>query len=244
MSHLNAFLRNLSRSDLDILRPDLKVKTFGHGDVIAEAGQPVEHVWFVNEGLLSVIVPLQTGEAIEAGVVGSDEVFGGFAAFGTQIHVSTAVGQMPGSASIISCAALRKAVAQSPTLLKALAAQEQFLLAQAQQTAACNARHSIPQRLATWLLRVRDRSQTDELNLTQEFLGQMLGVQRASVSLAAAPMQESGLIRYRRGNVRITDVDGLERAACECYSAVRDQYQRTVRAVAPDVHSAGRHVEG
>ena len=242
MSHLNGFIQNLPSSDIEMLRPLFKAKSFGHGDVIAEAGQPIEDVWFVNSGMLSVIVPLQTGEAIEAGVVGADEVFGASGAFGMHFHINTAVGQMPGSAFVIACAALKKAVARSTTLSHALAAQEQFLLAQAQQTAACNARHAIPQRLATWLLRVRDRSQRDELNLTQEFLSQMLGVQRASVSIAAAQMQQSGLIRYKRGNVRIMDLQGLEQAACECYSAVRDQYQRTIQLVDRDGRRAGQAV--
>ena len=107
---------------------------------------------------------------------------------------------------------------------------EQVLLAQSQQSGACNASHMVEARLCRWLLRTRDLVQSDDLNITQEFLGQMLGVQRTSISIVAAALQRAGLIRYRRGHVTILDVDGLKEAACECYETVNAHYVQMLTA--------------
>jgi CRP-like cAMP-binding protein len=159
-------------------------------------------------------------------VIGRADVFGAGVAFGATMHINTAVMQMSGSCSVIKATDLVKAASASETLRRELFMREQFLLAQAQQSAACNAKHEIPQRLATWLLRVHDRAQQDELSLTQEFLGQMLGVQRASVSIAAAALQDAGIIQYRRGSIRIVDQKRLEASACECFETLRAQFDR------------------
>jgi CRP-like cAMP-binding protein len=100
------------------------------------------------------------------------------------------------------------------------------VLAQAQQSAGCNASHTVEARMCRWLLRIRDLTQSDELKLTQEYLAQMLGVRRTSVSLVAKTLQKGGLISYRRGNIKITDVEGMRSCACECYEKVRSHYER------------------
>ena len=229
-THPNAILKHLSKSDLALFEGALHVKSFVHGEVLAEAGSPIENVFFPNSGMISIVVPLQGGEVIEAGVVGRQDVFGAAAAFGAKTHVNSAIMQIPGSASIISAADLVNATNKSETLRRDLFLHDQFVLTQAQQSAACNARHDISQRLATWLLRVRDRAQQEELPLTQDFLSQMLGVQRASVSIAAGAMQEAGMIQYRRGSIHITDTAKLEDTACECYDVLRTHYARTFPA--------------
>jgi CRP-like cAMP-binding protein len=231
LSHPNTFIQNLSKDDAAALTAALTPRDLPQGEVIAEPGDPVTHAIFVHSGLISVIVPLATGEAIEAGVVGRHEVFGACGALGAKCHVNKAVVQMPASASTIKTVDLAKLAAQSGTLHQALVVHEQFLLAQAQQSAACNARHSIPQRLATWLLRVSDRSAETELMLTQEFLSQMIGVQRASVSIAAGDLRDQGLISYHRGRIVIEKRAELEQLACECYAAIRTQHDRTIGAV-------------
>jgi CRP-like cAMP-binding protein len=225
-THPNSILRHLSAADLKLFEGMLTPVSFVHGETLAEIGLPIERVFFPNSGMISVVVPLASGEAIEAGVIGRADVFGAGAAFGAKHHINNAVCQMPGSFSVIKAADLANAAAQSETLRRELFKREQFLLAQAQQSAACNARHDIPQRLATWLLRVHDRAQQEELALTQEFLGQMLGVQRASVSIAAAALQDAGIIQYRRGSIRILDQKRLEASACECFDALRMQFER------------------
>jgi CRP-like cAMP-binding protein len=240
MSHPNTFIQNLSESDAVLLSSAFTTREFPQGEVVAEPGDPIEQVLFMHNGLISVVVPLESGEAIEAGVIGREEVFGACGALGAKSHVSKAIVQMPGTASVIKTADLTKLARQSNTLLRALVVHEQFLLAQAQQTAACNARHEIPQRLATWLLRVSDRSAENEMPLTQEFLAQMLGVQRASVTIAAGALRDAGLISYRRGRIVIDDRAKLEKLACECYSAIRTQYERTIGSVDDAPKSAFR----
>jgi CRP-like cAMP-binding protein len=230
-SHPNLILKNLSKGDLALFERALTQQPFVHGQVLAEAGMPIERVFFPNSGLISVVVPLASGEAIEAGVVGRADVFGAGAVFGATHHVNRAAVQMPGSASVIKVADLVAAANKSESLRRTLFLHDQFILAQAQQSAACNARHQIPERLATWLLRVHDRALQDDLNLTQEFLSQMLGVQRASVSIAAKAMQDAGLIQYRRGTIHITDMAKLESVACECYAALRSQFERMIGEV-------------
>jgi CRP-like cAMP-binding protein len=228
MPHPHTFIQNLSESDADLLTARFTARAFSLGEVIAEPGDPIEQVLFMHDGLLSVVVPLESGEAIEAGIVGREEIFGSSGALGAKCHVSRAIVQMPGSGSIINTADLTQLARQSNTLHRALVVHEQFLLAQAQQTAACNARHEIQQRLAAWLLRVSDRSGRDQLAITQEFLAQMLGVQRASVTIAAGALKDAGLISYRRGRIVIDNRAELENLACECYAAIRTQYERTI----------------
>ena len=228
-SRPNGFLRGLSTRDQAALNAVATVRPFAQGEVLAEIGTPMDRVFFINSGMISVIVPLRDGSAIEAGVMGRGDVLGASAAFGCERHVNTAVVQMAGSASVVSAIDLKKAAEASSDIRRGLADQVQLLLAQAQQTAACNTRHRISQRLGTWLLRISDRVQQDELQLTQEYLSQMLGVQRASVSLAAAQLQDEGIIQYRRGRIRLTDRKRLEHVACECYSALRKQYDRSVQ---------------
>jgi CRP-like cAMP-binding protein len=222
----NYFLNSLSAQDLALISADLKEITFVHGDVLAEAGAPIRNIYFPESGLISVVVELSSGDRLEAALVGRAGMLGAGVAFDSKVYLNVAIVQMPGKGYILKASSLIKAAEASETLRVALFRQEQYLLAQAQQTAACNAKHQIPARLSTWLLRVRDASRQEDLALTQEFLGQMLGVQRASISLVAAGLQDAGMIRYRRGNVRVTDLPKLEATACECYSAVRVQYKR------------------
>lgn len=223
---LDDFLHSLSHSDSALLSPHLKAVKFNQGDVLAETGVPINQVYFPESGLISIVVELATGDRLEAALAGRDGVVGGAAGLGGTVHVNTAVGQMPGTCQVLKVSNLIDAARKSETLRSALFRYEQYMLAQAQQSAACNARHQIPQRLATWLLRVQDAAKEDELSLTQEFLAQMLGVQRASISLVAASLQDRGVIRYRRGHVRIVDFPGLESTACECYAALRTQRER------------------
>jgi len=222
----NYFLNSLSAQDLALLSPDLKEMIFNHGDVLAEAGAPIRTIYFPESGMISMVVELSSGDRLEAALIGRSGMLGAGVAFDSKTYLNVAIVQMPGKGFAMKASALTKAAEASETLRVALFRQEQYLLAQAQQTAACNAKHQIPARLSTWLLRVRDASREEDLALTQEFLGQMLGVQRASISLVAATLQDAGLIRYRRGHVRITDLTKLEATACECYAALRVQYKR------------------
>jgi CRP-like cAMP-binding protein len=219
----NTILQNLPPSDLKLFESALKPMTLTQSHVLAEQGTPIDRVYFPISGLISVVVPLSGGESIESAVIGRSDVFGAGVAFGASLHVNRGVVQMAGTALTIAGTELAEAANKSQALRNELFFQDRFLLAQAQQSAACNARHDIKQRLATWLLRVHDRAQQDDLPLTQEFIGQMIGVQRPSISLAASELQDAGLILYRRGMIRILDLAGLERVACECFATLREQ---------------------
>jgi CRP-like cAMP-binding protein len=224
----NQLLDALFRSQPDFLRNRLRAIDFAHGDIVGEAGQPIEHVIFPRSGLISVVVDLQDGERIEVAMVGSRGAVGGAVMFGGTHHLGTAFAQLPGRGWQMRAEDLTDAGAAFSDFRQLMFAQEQFLQAQAQQTAACNAKHTIMHRLCSWLLRARDIAGSTELLLTQENLAQMLGVQRASVSMFASQLQERGLIQYRRGRVHINDPAGLAEQACECHAALRQRGERVM----------------
>jgi CRP-like cAMP-binding protein len=162
-------------------------------------------------------------------MVGKDSVYGASAAL-DGIALNDAIVQIEGVCSALNVQELRTAADKSPTFRTTLIRHEQALFAQAIQAAGCNASHAIEARLARWLLRARDLQGSDSLGLTQEFLAQMLGVQRTSVSTVANSLQRAGLIRYSRGQVEILDPKGLEASSCECYSVVKERYARLARS--------------
>jgi CRP-like cAMP-binding protein len=222
----NHFLQSLSRGDFELLRPHLRDVKFVHSDVLFEAGGIIERVYFPHDGVVSLVVALASGDVIEAGMIGRDGVVGTSAALDGAIALNRAVVQIPGIGSAMDIHPMRAAVAASKALRIKLYQHDQMLLAQAQQSAACNAKHQIEERLSRWLLRTRDLVGSDSIELTQEFLAQMLGVRRTSVTLAASHLQAVNLIKYRRGHIHIVDVDALQEAACECYEAVKSQVAR------------------
>ncbi len=225
----NDFLRSLSRGDFELLRPHLREVKLARAAVLFDLGGRIERLYFPHTGVISLVVALSSGDMIEAGMIGRDSVVGASAALDGATALTRAIVQMQGVASTIDVAAMLAAVAASKTLRMKLYQSDQTLLIQAQQSAACNAKHQIEERLCRWLLRTRDLAESDKIELTQEFLSQMLGVRRTSVTLAARHLQAVGLIKYRRGLIEILDLDGLREASCECYEAVKSQVAR-VRA--------------
>jgi hypothetical protein len=159
-------------------------------------------------------------------MVGRDGVVNGTSALDGKFSLHKAIVQVAGSASVINSDALRRLADEFEPLRSILIRHEQVLLAQAQQTAGCNASHTVEARMCRWLLRIRDLTGSDEMALTQEFLAQMLGVQRSSVSIVAGTLQKAGLIKYRRGHISLVDIDGLKESACECYETVKQHYER------------------
>src|SRR5204863_1569376 len=179
--------------------------------------------------IISLVVTLSTGEMIEAAMVGKDGIVGASAALDGKVSLSRAIVQIPGDALTCELDLLRKAALQSHPLLALLIRHEQTVYAQAQQSAACNAAHDVEARLCRWLLRARDLSDSDTLPFTQEFLAEMLGVRRTSVSLVAHTLQQAGMIKYARGRIQITNLEGLRETACECYGTVNAHYQALLR---------------
>lgn len=196
--------------------------------VLCEPGARVRHVYFPNHGLISLLTPVRGRANVEVGMVGRE----GFVGVSPFLGVSTSpvqwLVQGAGDALRIRANDFTKEITRSRPLRDALNRYVYTFIAQVGQTAACNSHHELGQRLARWLLMTHDRVQTDTFLLTQQFLAQMLNVQRAGVTRAAGILQRRKLIRYRRGAITILDRPGLERAACSCYRAVRDIAERAL----------------
>jgi CRP-like cAMP-binding protein len=219
----NNVLSSVSPVDFEDLRPHLRFVELQHGRLIAQSRERVRQVYFPHSGILSCVVDLDGGASIETGMIGNDGVFGAGLALDSKVSLHKVMVQVPGSATVVDAEHLKAVALSSPDFLALLLKYDQFFLGQVQQTTACNALHSVEQRTCKWLVRMHDLV-GDELPLTQEFLAQMMGVRRTSVTGVATQLQKEGLISYRRGKIQILSMDLVERRACECHSAVREQY--------------------
>ena len=224
----NQLLDLFSPSDTKLLNPHLKPAKFEQRHVLFEADERIRHVYFPTTAVVSLVVTLSTGEMVEAAMVGNDGVVGAAAALDGKIALSRGIIQLGGEIIVCDTDALHSAALQSPKLLSILNRHEQTVFAQAQQSAACFATHQVEPRLCRWLLRARDLSGSDYLPFTQEYLGQMLGVRRTSVTAVAHTLQAAGLIKYSRGKIQITDAEGLQESACECYGSVKTLYEKLI----------------
>jgi CRP-like cAMP-binding protein len=226
----NRLLHALPEAEFETLRPHISVVELVRETVLAEAGAPLTYVYLPHSGVISLMVSLSEGQTVDVAMVGRDSVVGALAALDGGISLTDAVVRLPGTASIVGVADFRAAADRSAAFRTLLARHEQALIAQAQQSAACNASHSVEARLTRWLLRARDLWDSETLPLTQEFLAQMIGVQRNAVSIVAHELQRAGIIRYSRGQIEITNLEGLRETSCECYHAVKTQHDRLLRA--------------
>jgi CRP-like cAMP-binding protein len=175
-----------------------------------------------------VVVGLTSGQFVEAGMLGRNSVVGPAAPLDGAIALNRAIVQVETMGMTADTAVMKRLVKESETLRLALIRNDQLASAQTQQVAACNALHELEERLSRWLLQARDLLRSDTLPLTQEFLSQMLGVQRSSVTLVARKLQEAGLINYRRGRIHVLDVEGLRDSCCECYGAINAHFERLI----------------
>ena len=224
----NLLLGLLSPSDTKLLAPYLKPANFKQHHVLFEADELIHHVYFPTGAVVSLVITLTTGEIIEAAMVGTDGVVGASAALDGKISLSRGIIQLGGEIVVCDIDALKSAALQSPRLLALLIRHEQTVYAQAQQSAACFATHRVEARLCRWLLRARDLSGSDNLPFTQEYLGEMLGVRRTSVTAVAHTLQEAGLIKYARGKIQILDGKALQENTCECYGSVKSLYEKLI----------------
>jgi CRP-like cAMP-binding protein len=222
----NLFLAALPREDLDHLRPHLEPVDLPLRQVLHEVGEPIEHIYFHDGGMTSLLIPLEDGAILEVGVVGKEGLVGLPALLGAVTAPHESMVQMPGAASRIRTDALRAAMPRSLALLDRVLRYSQALHAQVSRTAVCNVHHNLQERLARWLLMAHDRAEADMLPLTQEFLSMMLGVRRAGVTVAAHILQEAGAIRYCRGRITVADRKRLEASSCECYGAVTAEVEQ------------------
>jgi CRP-like cAMP-binding protein len=198
--------------------------------VLYEAGDTIKTVYFPTNAVVSLVVALATGEMTEAAMVGKDGAIGIASALDGKVAMSRAIVQLGGDAMVCDQGAFRGAALQSENLISKVMRHEQILFAQAQQSTACMAHHEVEARLCRWLLRARDLSGSDQLPFTQEFLAEMLGVRRTSVTTVARTLQEAGIVKYTRGKIEILDIEGLREGACECYETVKEQYRQLLGA--------------
>jgi len=233
MFQSNAILASLSASDAAALRPHLKATHLQQKTVLYETGDTINTVYFPISAVISLVVALSSGEMTEGAMVGRDGAVGVASALDGKVAMCRAIVQLGGDAIICDPAAFRGAALQSESLIAKVMRHEQTLFAQAQQSTACMANHEIDARLCRWLLRARDLSGSDQLPFTQEFLAEMLGVQRTSVTTVARTLQEAGMVKYTRGKIEILDVEGLREGACECYETVKGQYQQLLPNPSP-----------
>lgn len=217
---LNALPPQLSEK----LAPDLHRVALQWGDRLHEPGEIIYDLYFPLTCALSITITMQDGSTAETGLVGNREVLGVNAFMGgRETTQTTYIVQVPGDALKIDAKILRAEFDRNQDLRNVMLRYTQAFIAQISQTTACNSLHQIDQRLARWLLEVDDRVEGDTLNLTQEFMADMLGVRRAGVTQTAQKLQEEGLIHYNRGQVQVIDRSRLEASACECFRTVKDE---------------------
>jgi CRP-like cAMP-binding protein len=226
----NRLLRALPPDELARLAPLAERRSFQLLDVLAEADSHLESVYFPEDAIISVVRPAN-GELVEAGTVGREGMAGFSVVFGTTLTASKLTVQHTGEILVFPFPALHALLPELPVLRDLIGRYILTFIDQVGQAAACNARHSLDQRCAKWMLTARDRVDGDSFTLTHAVLAQMLGVHRPGVTLAASKLQKAGLIRYVRGRVTVLDRAGLEAAACECYAINRDHFERLLEGV-------------
>jgi CRP-like cAMP-binding protein len=207
----------LPRNQLDLLAPHLSTKQLAQGVVLLEAGEEFDRVYFPHSGMLSLLAVLRDGKGIEVATVGREGVVGAMAGLGLYKSLVRVVVQLPMAATMITASQFRKAVTSSGEVRDLCLGYNEVLLQQARVTAACNAVHPVESRFCRWLLQAADRAESDTVELKQEFLAEMLGVRRTSVTDVAGAIQKQGAITYSRGVIHILDRVALEGLACECY---------------------------
>ena len=218
----NVMLLSMPGHEFSLLQPHLQYVELPQHFLFHEPGEKVELAYFLNSGMTSLVVQTTTGKSCEVGIVGREGMVSACLAVDICEAPYRALMQVPGDGFRIIASALDNVLANCPELKKELLRYVFLQGFQVAQIAACNRLHEIEQRLARWLLMCQDRVDSQVLLLTHEFLADMLGTGRPSVTLAAGVLQRAGLIQNIRGAVRIVNRQGLEQAACECYSVVRD----------------------
>ena len=216
-AHKNRLLAALPPAELERHFSGLKPVSLPQRQVLYEPGMPLDNVYFVEEGVVSILTRMADGTTIEVGMIGIEGAVGTAALLGGEASSQQAIVQVSGSALRINAAECKAAFDQSATVRAVIMRFIEALFNLSAQTAACNRLHTIEQRCARWFLMAHDRVQSDNLPMTHEFLASMLGVRRAGVTEAAGELQRSGVIHYHHGRLTIVDRAGLEATACECY---------------------------
>lgn len=221
----NKLLAALSDREYEHLITHLELVSSRH-QVFYNAGEEISHVYFLNQALVSLVSIMTDGAIVEVGIVGKEGMVGMPVCWGGNATINQAMVQIPGTAMKMKAEQLLTQFNRGGALQSLLLRYTQALYSHTAQTAACNRLHPLEERFARWLLTVRDRIQSNDLPLTQEFISHMLGTRRSGVTVAASTFQKAGMIRYSRGKITILNQENLESSACECYMVIKDEFAR------------------
>lgn len=222
----NWLLDGLPKEEYKRLQTDLEPVTFSLGEVVYESGGQMAYVYFPTTSHISLLYTMLNGTTAEMGLVGNEGVVGIALFMGGDTTPNRAMVQGGGDAFRMKAKSMQREFKRGGDFQHLLLRYTQALITQISQTAVCNRLHSVEQRLCRWLLMTHDRTHSDELQMTQEFISNMLGVRREGVTHAAHNLQNNGLISYVRGRIKILDRKGLEAHACECYAVVKEEHDR------------------
>jgi CRP-like cAMP-binding protein len=231
----NRILAALTDGERENIVPHLERPSLPAGRILFEPGDPVRHIYFPTNSIISMLSAMENGATVEAGLVGKEGVVGISAILGAETSATQALVQVAGEALCIPADVLMTEFKRAGMLQALLLRHTHTLFTMVSQTAACNRLHNVEERLARWLLTTNDRVESDEFLLTQEFIARMLGTRRSGVTVAAGILQQAGLINYKRGRIKILDREGLEEVSCECYRIVKKEYERYLKA-GPTAH--------
>ena len=222
----NRLLAALPTKEYERLKPLLKPVSLGLKESVYKADEPINFVYFPLVGVISLVITMQDKGTIEVGTIGNEGFVGTPVFLGADKSPTTAFCQVPGDALRMAADDFRREVGKAGPFQDMIRRYTQAVMNQISQTVACNHLHSVQERMCRWLLMTHDRAGGDEFPLTQEFLAQMLGVRRPSVTVVAGILQQAGLIQYHRGRITILKREELEEGACECYAVVQREFDR------------------
>ncbi len=222
----NRLLAALPRQEYARLRPHLEKVSLCLKDILYEPKGPIPHVYFPLDGVVSLVIIMDGGFSLEVGIIGNEGMVGTPVFLGSQSSLTRAISQVPGDALRMETTVFQEEMLRRGVLYGLAQRSTQAMINQISQSTVCNHRHSVKKRMCRWLLMSHDRVGTDEFPLTHEFLAQMLGVRRPTVTAAAGSLQTAGLISYHRGRVTVLDRKGMEAASCECYGVVAEELDR------------------
>ena len=238
---VNQLLGAMEPASRKRISPHLEPIELKLGALVCEAGGLLKHAYFPQGSVLSLLTVLENGSAIETANIGREGAFGLFAAMYSRVSFNRCIVQLVGPMVRCPIEVVQSEFKASEHLRDLFVSFSETLLSQVQQTVACNAMHTTEERMCRWLLMMHDRAEGETLTYTHEFLANILGTNRKSVTLAAQSMQNAGLISYRRGTMQVLDRAGLEKASCECYAIVRKRFDAFLTPPSTAVHG---HTKG